>query len=102
MVSCSRSEVMKNFRSDGGHMAKSEIKSRDILAVIDEIAAKDKDGKATTKAVVLKLGELFPDVHMKRELMIMGDLKRAGYLHYKPSEMAWWLTAAGKDALKNG
>lgn len=83
-------------------MDKAQVTKMDVLSVIDELAAKGEGGKATTKAIILQLGELFPDVHMKRELMIMGDLKRAGYLHYKPSEMAWWLTAAGKDALKNG
>jgi Mn-dependent DtxR family transcriptional regulator len=81
-------------------MDKAQVTKMDVLSVIDELAAKGEDGKATTKAIILRLGELFPDVHMKRELMIMGDLKREGYLHYKPSEMAWWLTAAGKDALK--
>ena len=81
-------------------MNKKQITNKAVLSVIDELAAKGEDGKATTKAIILRLGELFPEVHMKIEFMIMMDLKKAGYLHYKPSEMAWWLTAAGKDALK--
>ena len=82
-------------------MNKTQVTKMDVLSVINELAAKGEDGKTTTKAIILRLGALFPDVHMKSELIIMGDLKRAGYLHYKPSEMAWWLTAAGKEMLRN-
>lgn len=81
---------------------KKQITNKAVLSVIDELAAKGEDGKTTTKAIVLKLGELFPDVHMKSVLVKMGQLKRDGFLKYQPSAMAWWLTADGRRVLKNG
>lgn len=64
-------------------MNKTQVTKMDVLSVIDELAAKGEDGKATTKAIILRLGELFPEVHMKIEFMIMMDLKKAGYLDRK-------------------
>ncbi len=82
-------------------MNKKQITEKDILAVVDMLAAKD-DGKAHTKDIVLQLGELFPNVHMKSELAMMLNMKKAGLLRYIPAEMAWWLTADGRKVLKNG
>ena len=83
-------------------MNKKQITNKAILTVIDELAAKGEDGKAHTKDIVLKLGELFPDVHMMNELMMMGEMTRAGLVKYSPTDMAWWLTADGRKVLKNG
>lgn len=81
-------------------MNKKQITEKDVLTVIDELAGKS-DGKTHTKAIVLRLGELFPEVHMKTVLVMLGNMKRAGLVKYRPAEMAWWLTFEGKEKLKN-